>query len=187
MDRDASPDTKDVEIGVLGEGSLVNLMVGQLLKAGFSVNVPQRQRDNPVCLGARFHHSAASLVRACSIVITVMSDAPQLENVFFGEEGMARFIRTDGVMIDMSTVSPEFLQELSEQLAEREISFLDAVVINEGKGESRGVQMILVGGESSVYAKALPVLEKIADDVRHIGVNGASQFYRQAFAVRKKT
>ena len=188
MDEDMnSSGMERLEIGILGVGNLAGLMVEQFVGAGFSVNVLQAQRENLACSNVRLHHSVVPLVKTCSVIITIMSDAPELENVFFGDEGIVQFVRAGSVVIDMSSVSPEFLQELSEQLVEREISFLDAALINEDKGESEAIQMILVGGDSSVYEKALPVLEKIADSVRRMGENGASQFYRQAFAVRKKT
>ncbi len=175
------------EIGILGKGNLANLMIRRFSNAGLSVNVLQTCIDSPACSNVRLHGSVAHLVGACPIIITIMSDTPELENIFFGDEGIAWFIRADNVVIDMSSVSPEFLQELSERLVERGISFLDAVVINEAEGESGTMQMILVGGESSVYKQVLPTFKKIAKSVKHIGLNGASQFYRQAFAVRRKT
>lgn len=174
------------DIGILGKGNLANFMIDQLLNAKLSVNVSQAHSDNLVHSNACFYNSITSFVRACPVIITVMSDTPELEDIFFGDEGIVQFIRAGSIIIDMSAVSPEFLQELSERLMEKEISFLDAVIISESKKESRAIRMMLVGGESSVYEQVLPMFNKIAKSVRHIGANGASQFYRQAFAVRRK-
>jgi len=180
-------DAGKAEIGVLGKGSLVDLMIQRFSNAGLSVNVLRTYINDPACSNVRIHSSVAHLVGACPIIITIMSDIPELENIFFGDEGIAWLLRAGNVVIDMSSVSPEFLQELFERLVEKEISFLDAVVINENEGEFGTMKMILVGGELSVYRQVLPIFKKIAKSVKHIGLNGASQFYRQAFAVRRKT
>ncbi len=175
-----------VEIGVLGQGNLADLIIEQLGKVKFSLNMLEDYASSQVCISGHFYNSPMSLAMACPIIITIMSDGPELENVLFGNQGVVHCRRTDSIVIDMSPVSPEFLQELSEQLIESEISFLDAVVINENVEDSGTIQMMLVGGESSIYDRVLPIFEKISKNVKHIGVNGASQFYRQAFVVREK-
>ena len=182
----SSLQTEALKIGVIGQGTLADLIVTLLGKAGFALcRLEDEIRDSvhPVAHG---YASPMMLAGACPFIITVMSDGTELEKVLFGDAGIARCWRTDTLLIDMSTVSPEFLQELSEQLVENEIAFLDAVIINENVGDCGAMQMILVGGEQSVYERALPVFERIARNVKHLGPSGASQFYRQAFAVRKK-
>ena len=59
-------------------------------------------------------------------------------------------------------------------------------LINEEQSESDLMQMMLIGGDCHAYNKVLPVFQRIVKNVKHLGANGASQFYRQAFAVRAK-
>ena len=126
------------------------------------------------------------MVKASDIIITICEDGPELENVLFGNNGIAQVGTGGTVIIDMSTVSPELIKEISEQLNEYERPFLDATVINEEQMESGLIHMMLVGGDKNLYDKVLPELSLIAENVIHIGENGASKFYRQAFAVRNK-
>ena len=62
--------------------------------------------------------------------------------------------------------------------------FLDAAVVDATCSSNKTAQMILIGGERSVYEKAYPLLQVLAHRVEHIGGHGASQFHRQAFAIR---
>ena len=62
--------------------------------------------------------------------------------------------------------------------------FLDAAYVDAKQDNNSSIQMILVGGERSVYDKVNSLLESLADGVEHIGGHGASQFHRQAFAIR---
>ena len=176
-----------LEIGIIGQGNLANFITDRLVNAEFSINVLENQNNNELNSKIRIYNKPVALARACSIIITLLSDGPELEEILFGDQGIVQCRRTDIIVIDMSSVSPEFISELSEQLVENEISFLDAAVINEETDNTGAIQMILVGGEASVYEQVLPIFQRIARSVKHIGANGASQFYRQAFAVRKKS
>jgi len=183
----ALDDSEIVNIGIVGEGSLANLFIKKLLAAGYSINILDAN-DNPIFEKStiHYHYSLANLVRASSIIITITSDGPALENALFDQQGIVNYIAAGTVIVDMSSVSPEFIQEISEQMVEKEILFLDAVLINEEQHQSGLMQMMLIGGEGYAYEIVLPIFKRIVKNVKHLGVNGASQFYRQAFAVRAK-
>ncbi|MDE0410973.1 MAG: NAD(P)-binding domain-containing protein [Gammaproteobacteria bacterium] len=177
---------EEIEIGIIGRGTLADLIATHLGKAGYALGGLEDESGVSNSLIAREFPSPRMLAGACPVIVTALSDGTELERVLFGDTGIAQCWRTDTLVIDMSTVSPEFLQELSEQLVENGIAFLDAVIINEDAGDPDSIQMMLVGGDANDYERALPIFEKIARSVRHLGSSGASQFYRQAFAVRKK-
>ena len=178
-------DKKDVKIGIVGEGFQVNLLTTSLFKANFSLNLMTNQRNNQLGSQTKYFASLCEFARASNIIITICTDGPELENILFDDDGIANQNATNKTIIDMSPISPELIQEISEQLTEKEISFIDAVIINEDQEESGAIQMILVGGEENAYQRVLPIFQCIANSVKHIGVNGASQFYRQAFGVRE--
>ena len=184
----------EVEIGIVGTGSVVHLLVNTLQNTDVSINMLENQVkeselgfEKKPSTNIRFHDSLSTLARKSTVIITALSDGPELEKTLFSKRGIASFISSSNVIVDMSSVSPELIQEISEQLTENEISFLDAAIINEEQTEPDVVQMMLIGGDEYVYERVQPIFQCIAKDVRHIGTNGASQFYRQAFAVRAKT
>ena len=176
----------DVSVGIIGDGHFRNTLINSLLKENIVLNMPENQRHVKYEDQIHFCKSIAEIVLASNILITICHDSPELEEILFGEEGITKENMTGKVIIDMSSVSPEFIQELSEKFVEKEISFLDAVIINENQDSSGVIQFVLIGGEKSVYEDVFPIFDRIAINVKHIGVNGASQFYRQAFGVRKK-
>ena len=183
----SSSDEEKIEIAILGEGKLAELIIEKLLISQFTINLLESDK-NPYSenCNVQSHNSILRIVKSSSIIITILSDGPALEKTLFGEQGVLNYISSGNTIIDMSSVSPELIKEISEQLVEKEIPFLDAAIINEETTESGRIQMILIGGEEYVYKSVLPVFKSIADNVRHIGENGASQFYRQAFGVRSK-
>ncbi len=181
-----SIDAEDIKIGIIGEGKLANLLSDRLSKARFFVHRLSEQESDQSSSHSRSIVSPSAIAQLSDIVITICSDGPELEEILFGHDGVAAYGAIRGIIIDMSNVSPELIQELSEQFIEKEIPFLDATILNEGQRDAENIQMVLVGGEHSLYQQVLPVFEKIANEVKHIGVNGASQFYRQAFGVRAK-
>ena len=180
-----SEESKNIKIGIVGNEKLSTLLITKLLNTEFEINLlDSREAQSWESSNVRYHSSIPSLVRRCSIVFTVLSDGPELEETLFGQYGIINYVSGGNIIVDMSSVSPEFIKEISEQLQEKEISFLDATIINEEPPESGLIQMILIGGDDHIYKTVLPVFESIADEVRHIGESGASQFYRQAFGVR---
>jgi 2-hydroxy-3-oxopropionate reductase len=185
-------DNSKVEIGIVGKGNMVILLINKLLNTDASINLLESEDPGLVGLGPdssaniRYHASLATLSRISTVIITVLSDGPELEKTLFAEDGIVSFISSGKLIVDMSSVSPELIQEISEQLVEKEISFLDAAIINEEQTDPDVVQMMLIGGDKYVYERALPLFQHIAKEVRYLGVNGASQFYRQAFGVRAK-
>ena len=176
-----------IKIGVVGEGSLTDLFIEYFIKADVSLNLLESASDiDTRTSNVYYHNSLFSIAKHSSIIVTMMPDGPALEKILFDEDGISNHLSQGSVIIDMSSVSPELIQEISEQLIEKEVHFLDAALINEEKNESGLMQMMLIGGDKHAYNKILPVFQRIIKNVKHIGANGASQFYRQAFAVRAK-
>ena len=176
-----------IKIGVVGEGSLTDLFIEYFIKADVSLNLLESGINSHTrTSNVHYYNSLFAIAKHSSIVITMMLDGPALEKILFDDDGISNYLAQGSIIIDMSSVSPELIQEISEQLIEKEIHFLDAALINEEQSESELMQMMLIGGDKHAYNKILPVFQRIIKNVKHIGANGASQFYRQAFAVRAK-
>lgn len=177
----------NIEIGIVGEGSMMDLLIHSFGQTDATIHMLDNQiKEHESAKNIRTHASLASLSRISDVIFTILSDGPEMEKTLLAEGGIASFTSSSSVIVDMSVVSPELTLELSEQLAEKEILFLDAAIINEEQSRFDAVQMLLIGGDEYVYEKMRPIFKSIAKDVKYLGAGGASKFYRQAFAVRAK-
>ena len=166
------------QIGFIGLGIMGQGMARNLLRAGFDLVVWNRTRskmDALVSEGASAAGSPAELARACDIVITCVSDTPDVEAVVLGENGAIHGLREGSLLIDMSTISPKVTREIAARLAERGVYMLDAPVSGGSEGAARGTLSIMVGGEADQVSRAMPVLEAMGKTITHVGGHGAGQ------------
>lgn len=166
------------QIGFIGLGIMGQGMARNLLRAGFDLVVWNRTRskmDALVSEGASAAGSPAELARACDIVITCVSDTPDVEAVVLGENGAIHGLREGSLLIDMSTISPKVTREIAARLAERGVYMLDAPVSGGSEGAARGTLSIMVGGEADQVSRAMPILEAMGKTITHVGGHGAGQ------------
>ena len=165
-------------IGFIGLGIMGRGMAANILRAGFPLTVWNRtpgRADELVAAGARLATSPADLAAHSDIVISCVSDTPDVEAVLFGPHGVVEGARAGTLVIDMSTISPQGAQQFAARLAERGIGFLDAPVSGGSEGAARGTLSIMVGGPAALVERAMPVLQAMGKTITHVGDHGAGQ------------
>lgn len=165
-------------IGWIGPGIMGNPMCKNLLKAGFPLAVYARRPESAqelTDLGASFYASPAELAANADIVISMVSDTPDVEAVLLGENGVIEGAKPGLLVIDMSTISPVMTREIAAKLAEKGIRFLDAPVSGGDVGAIAGTLTIMVGGNADDLEYARPALEAMGKTITHIGDHGAGQ------------
>ncbi len=154
-------------------------MVRNLLKAGHSVTVYNRTNDSAKRLeqetGAIAKTSPKQAAESADIIITCVSDSPDVEAVILGEKGIIHGARPGSLVIDMSTMSPNVTRRIAQTLAAKEIAMLDAPVSGGSEGAQQGTLSIMVGGKEADVARAMPVLEAMGNTITHVGPIGAGQ------------
>lgn len=168
-------------IGFIGLGIMGQGMARNLLRAGFDLTVWNRTaaRMEPLlAAGARAAASPAELAGRCSVVITCVSDTPDVEDVVLGEQGAIHGLQAGSLLIDMSTISPQATQTMSRRLAENGVHMLDAPVSGGSEGAARGTLSIMVGGEEEQVARAMPLLQAMGQSITHVGGQGAGQMVK---------
>lgn len=168
-------------IGFIGLGIMGQGMARNLLRAGFDLSVWNRTaaRMEPLlAAGARAAASPAELAGRCSVVITCVSDTPDVEDVVLGEQGAIHGLQAGSLLIDMSTISPQATQTMSRRLAENGVHMLDAPVSGGSEGAARGTLSIMVGGEEEQVARATPLLQAMGQSITHVGGQGAGQMVK---------
>ncbi|MBO9324936.1 MAG: NAD(P)-dependent oxidoreductase [Roseiflexus sp.] len=165
-------------VGFIGLGIMGRGMARNILKAGFPLRVWNRtasRMDELVAEGAGSASSPGDLAFHSDIIITCVSDTPDVEQVLLGEGGVIHGARPGSLVIDMSTISPRATQRIAAQLAERHIHMLDAPVSGGSEGAARGTLSIMVGGDVTQFERALPVFQAMGTTITHLGPIGAGQ------------
>lgn len=168
-----------MNIAFIGMGTMGAAMALNLLKAGYAVTVHNRTREREAPLaeaGARRADSPQAAARDANVVITCVSDTPDVEALILGENGVIRGAKAGAIVVDMSTISPSATRRISRALAEKGIRMLDAPVSGGSEGAQKGTLTIMVGGDAADVAVAMPVLSAMGRSITHVGPSGAGQF-----------
>jgi len=167
-----------MKVAFIGMGTMGAAMAVNILKAGHALTVHNRtrQREEPVAAaGARRAASPMEAAEGVDIVITCVSDTPDVEAVVLGENGIIQSARAGAIVVDMSTISPSVTRRIAAALAKKGISMLDAPVSGGSEGAQKGTLSIMVGGEARDVQKAMPVLSAMGKNITHVGPTGAGQ------------
>jgi len=167
-----------MKIGFIGLGIMGRPMALNLVKAGFSLTVFNRtgSKTEPLAAaGAAVADSPAEVARASDVVITIVSDTPDVESVLFGSDGLFHGAGSGKVLIDMSTISPEATIDFAGRLAEKECEMLDAPVSGGEKGAIEATLSIMVGGKREVFERCLPLFNAMGKTIAYTGQSGNGQ------------
>ena len=170
--------TTRAAIGFIGLGIMGHGMAANLLRAGFPLTIWNRTRsrmDELMAAGARAGESPADVARHSEIIITCVSDTPDVRAVILGDAGVIHGARAGSLIIDMSTISPQATREIAAALAEAELHMLDAPISGGSEGAVNGTLSIMVGGEAAQVERARPAFEVMGKTVTHVGEIGAGQ------------
>jgi 2-hydroxy-3-oxopropionate reductase len=165
-------------IGFIGLGIMGKPMVRNLLKAGYSVTVYNRSRpamDELTIDGATLANSIAHLTQTVDVIITCVSDSPDVDSLVFDENGILASIRPGMLLIDMSTIAAATSRKIFQALQTKGASALDAPVSGGDIGAQQGTLSIMVGGEKSAFDRAFPIFQAMGKNIVHIGDSGAGQ------------
>jgi 2-hydroxy-3-oxopropionate reductase len=167
-----------MQVGFIGLGIMGRPMALNLVKGGHSLHVWTRRPEAMAPLlaaGATGHDTAAAVARASQAVISMVADAPDVEQVALGLAGVADGVHDSLIFIDMSTIAPAAARSIAARLAQRGIEMLDAPVSGGEVGAIDGTLSIMVGGKPEVFARAQPLFECMGKAVVLVGASGAGQ------------
>jgi len=165
-------------LAFIGLGQMGLPMAGRLLDAGHDLVVWNRTPDKAEALvarGARLVDTPAEAARQGEAVFTMLSNPEALEEVVFGPDGLAGGMGEDNngahTLIEMSTVGPDVMRELSERVPEG-VDVIDAPVLGSVPQATDGSLKIFVGAEPDLAEVWMPVLEALGRPI-HMGPPGS--------------
>jgi 3-hydroxyisobutyrate dehydrogenase len=176
-------ETSRQPVGFIGLGIMGRPMAGHILKGGHPLTVFNRTRSKTAELqaqGATVASSPAEVAARSTIVITMVTDTPDVEAVVAGPGGVLEGIRPGSIVVDMSTVSPKAERTLDEKLRARGAALVDAPVSGGDVGARNAALAIMVGGERQAFDRVLPVLRLLGKTITHCGPTGSGQIAKLA-------
>ena len=167
-----------MRVGFVGLGTMGGAMAANVARAGFEVSAWNRTPGRATELGelgVRLADSPAAVAAASEIVVTIVSDTPDVEAVLFGDAGVASGAGRGSLVVDMSTISPSATRDFAARLAAQGVAMVDAPVSGGSEGAKKGTLSIFVGGDVAEVERARPVLVTMGTTITHVGPIGAGQ------------
>lgn len=170
-------------IAFIGTGIMGAAMAGHLMTAGYALRVFNRTKEKAQPLieqGAIWRDSPADCVRDADACITVIGTPEDVEEVYFGSNGVLQGARPGTYLIDMTTSSPQLAQRIHEAALQRSLFSLDAPVSGGDTGAKNATLSIMVGGEEAAFTACRELFTCMGKTVTHAGGPGAGQHTKMA-------
>jgi 3-hydroxyisobutyrate dehydrogenase len=165
-----------MHIGIAGTGKMGTAIGKRLLTTGQQLTVWNRTPERAselIALGAALASSPRDLAGQVDAVITLLTDEPALDQVYFGADGLLSGPVVNQLMIDMSTVSPAKQQDIGARVQAAGATYVECPVGGSMGPAQEGKLLGFAGGTAEDVARALPLLQQLCRRVEHVGPLGA--------------
>ncbi|MCA5933026.1 2-hydroxy-3-oxopropionate reductase [Pectobacterium versatile] len=176
-------EVRAMKIGFIGLGIMGKPMSKNLLKAGYSLVVMDRNLDavaEVVAAGATAAETPKQVAELCDVIITMLPNSPHVKEVVLGENGVIDGARAGSIVVDMSSIAPLASREIATALAAKEIAMLDAPVSGGEPKAIDGTLSVMVGGDKALFERCFEILKSMAGSVVHTGDIGAGNVTKLA-------
>ena len=172
-----------MKIGIVGTGMLGEAVGLHLLDVGYEITVFNRSKKKTEKLenkGAIVVDSPKNVAEQSELVIVVVKDADAVKDVVFGDCGILAG-RHEGMCIaDMSTINPNSTREISKQVTENGIDYMEIPVMGGPNVAINGKLVIMASGKKEVFEKFKTIFESIADQSIYLGDTGTAHSIKLA-------
>jgi len=172
-----------MKIGIVGTGMLGEAVGLHLLDVGYKITVFNRSKEKTEKLenkGAIVVDSPKNVAEKSELVIVVVKDADAVKDVVFGDCGILAG-RHEGMCIaDMSTINPNSTREISKQVTENGIDYMEIPVMGGPNVAINGKLVIMASGKKEVFEKFKTIFESIADQSIYLGDTGTAHSIKLA-------
>jgi 2-hydroxy-3-oxopropionate reductase len=164
-------------VGFIGLGIMGAPMAEHLIKGGHKVFLQSRGGvPRPLIdIGGVRCETGKEVAQQSDIVIAMVPDTPHVEDVLFGETGVAKGLSKGKIVVDMSSISPIATKEFAKKINALGCEYLDAPVSGGEVGAKAATLTIMVGGSESAFASVKPLFELMGKNITLVGGNGDGQ------------
>ena len=164
-----------IGIGVMGEN-----LVKHLLKNNNEVYVYNRTKskcNNVVKMGAIQLEKVSDAPKKADIIFTMVGYPSDVEEVYFGKDGLIKTVKENQILIDMTTSSPELAKKINKEFYKKNVNTFDIPVTGGDIGAKNGTLTVFVGGNEIIFENKLRNLLKIfCKNIKDFGDAGNGQY-----------
>ncbi|KAJ6340406.1 hypothetical protein OIU77_008210 [Salix suchowensis] len=158
----------DGVVGFVGLDDLSLDMAASLLRAGYKVQafeIDETLVDKFLKLGGTRSASLIEAGKEVAALIVLISHVDQINDVFFGQQGVLKGLQKGALIILRSTILPSYIQNLEKRLRDEDsMAHLIEAYVSRGFSEVlEGRTMITSSGRSEANAKAQPILSAMCE------------------------
>ena len=162
----STPNTAVVGLGQMGRGIARNLDARGMLRAAHDIDPAAFRRAQ---LSEKVKNATTQgLLDEADIVLFAVPST--IEVTQFLETGTGR---SGQIVVDLTTSEPGQSRRLSDELALRGLTYIDAAMTGGAAGADAGNLTLMVGGSDANIEACRPVLEAISTKIFHLGPVGA--------------
>lgn len=167
------------DIAMIGAGIMGSAIATRLIECGHRVHVfdlDKAKLDALAALGARPAASPAAATAAASFVILSLNHADIVEAVVFGPDGVAQAVKSDKLLIDMSSIDPAATQRMSARLQrETGMAWIDCPLSGGAPGARAGKLTVMAGGDEADFERGRAVMQDLCANYTLMGGSGTGQ------------
>jgi 3-hydroxyisobutyrate dehydrogenase-like beta-hydroxyacid dehydrogenase len=170
-------------IGFIGVGVMGKSMVRNLMKNGYDVSIYTRTKEKVVDIieeGAKWCNDVKGCVEYKDAIISIVGYPKDVEEIYFGSDGILENCKEGSCVIDMTTTSPKLSMKIYNEAKKRNIYALDAPVSGGDVGAKNGTLSIMVGGELEIFDKHKDILSALGTNIIYEGKAGNGQHTKMA-------
>jgi 3-hydroxyisobutyrate dehydrogenase-like beta-hydroxyacid dehydrogenase len=165
-------------VAFAGLGIMGAPMAANLVRAGLEVAVYTRTREKAERFaaehdGARAAATPADAARDADAFVSIVPDAPQVEEILFGDDGAAAALPDGALVVDMSTIAPTASRAIAERLAPH--PSVEAPVSGSKPKAEDGTLTIMAGASPEDFERARPLFDILGERIVHVGPVGHGQ------------
>lgn len=172
-----------MKIAFIGVGVMGKSMVRNLMKKGNELHIYSRTKskaEEVIAEGAIWHDSVKDCVAGAEAVITIVGYPKDVEQVYFGPEGILENAKAGAFVIDMTTTSPKLAERIYAEAKKKGLRALDAPVSGGDVGARNATLAIMVGGDEADFRDAEPIFRAMGTNIRYEGKAGNGQHTKMA-------
>lgn len=172
-----------MKIGFIGTGVMGRGIINNLLKANCDVVVYNRTKAHAQSVldnGATWADGPKAIAEAADLVITMVGYPKDVEEQYYGDNGLFAGAHAGQIFVDMTTSTPTLAEQLATDGEKYGVKVLDAPVSGGDVGTENGTLTIMAGGDQAAYDSLQPIFDVISKAANRFGVAGRGQHTKMA-------
>ena len=168
--------TERPSVAILGLGIMGASMAARVASAGFPLAVYNRNPAKAAALkaaGARVAATPAEAAAGAQFILSMLADDDAARAVWLGEKGALQGAAPGALLVESSTITVDWIEELAAAARAKGLELLDAPVTGSKVHAAAGELNFLVGGSAAALERARPVLAVMSKSITHLGPSGS--------------